>query len=107
MTALLADGKPAALPLEPWGPGTASCIWRFNRLYWQALSHWEQSTGREYELALPGGASDARNTAAVRELILELFKIWDDLDARGALPAELYVGRAGRGQRRAGQDLAG
>ena len=66
-------------------------------LYWQALSHWEQSTGREYELALPGGASDARNTAAVRELILELFKIWDDLDARGALPAELYVVELGVG----------
>jgi hypothetical protein len=97
VAALLADGKAAALPLEPWGPGTASCIWRFNMLYWQALSHWEQSTGREYELALPGGASDARNTAAVRELILELFKIWDDLDARGALPAELYVVELGVG----------
>ncbi len=97
VAALLADGKPAAMPLEPWGPGTGSCIWRFNRLYWQALSHWEQSTGREYELALPGGSSDARNTAAVRELILELFKIWDDLDARGALPAELYVVELGVG----------
>jgi hypothetical protein len=90
-------GPAAALPLEAWGPGTASCIWRFNSLYWQALSHWEQSTGREYEKALPGGTSDARNTAAVRELILELFKIWDDLDARGALPAELYVVELGVG----------
>jgi hypothetical protein len=90
-----AAGQP--LPLEPWGPGTASCIWRFNSLYWQALSHWEQFTGREYERALPGGASDARNTTAVRELILELFKIWDDLDARGALPAELYVVELGVG----------
>lgn len=98
VAALLGDGQSAAaLPLEPWGPGTASCIWRFNTLYWQALSHWEQSTGREYERALPGGASDARNTAAVRELVLELFKIWDDLDARGALPAELYVVELGVG----------
>jgi hypothetical protein len=109
VTALLAarDQPEAtrALPLEAWGPGTASCIWRFNTLYWQALSHWEQSTGREYEQALPGGTSDARNTAAARDLILELFKIWDGLDARGALPAELYVvelgvgngGRPGRG----------
>jgi hypothetical protein len=91
--------QPAAaqLALEPWGPATASCIWRFNALYWQALSAWEQSTGREYEQALPGGASDARNTEAVRELILELFKVWDDLDARGALPPELYVVELGVG----------
>jgi hypothetical protein len=100
VTALLdRSARPAAqpVPLEPWGPGTASCIWRFNALYWQALSDWEQSTGREYELALPGGASDARNTVAVRDLVLELFKIWDDLDARGALPAELYVVELGVG----------
>jgi hypothetical protein len=101
VAALLApgDGPRASrpLPLEPWGPGTASCIWRFNTLYWQALSHWERSTGREYEQALPGGTSDARNTAAARELILELFKTWDDLDARGALPAELYVVELGVG----------
>jgi hypothetical protein len=85
------------LALEAWGPGTSSCIWRFNSLYWQALSHWEQSTGREYEQALPGGTSAARNTAAARDLILELFKIWDDLDARGALPSELYVVELGVG----------
>jgi len=85
------------VPLEPWGPARQSCIWRFNALYWQALSHWEQATGREYEQALPGGQSDARNAAAARELILELFKVWDDLDARGALPAELYVVELGVG----------
>ena len=85
------------VPLEPWVPARQSCIWRFNALYWQALSHWEQATGREYEQALPGGQSDARNAAAARELILELFKVWDDLDARGALPAELYVAELGVG----------
>lgn len=85
------------VPLEPWGAGAHSCIWRFNALYWQALSFWEQATGRDYEQALPGGESDARNGAAVRELILELFKVWDDLDARGALPAELYVVELGVG----------
>jgi hypothetical protein len=66
-------------------------------LYWQALSCWEQVTGREYEKTLPGGTSAARDSAAVRELILELFKIWDDLDARGALPAELYIVELGVG----------
>jgi hypothetical protein len=85
------------VPLEPWGTSSRSCIWQFNSLYWQALSLWEQATGREYEQALPGGQSDARNVEAVRDLILELFKIWDDLDARGALPAELYVIELGVG----------
>ena len=87
----------ARVPLEPWGAGSRSRIWRFNALYWQALSLWEQATGRDYEQALPGGESDARNTAAVRELILEIFKTWDDLDARSALPPELYVVELGVG----------
>ena len=78
-------------------PGRDSCIWRFNQLYWQALSHWEVATGREYEQSLPGGESDARNIEAARELILELFRIWDELDARRALPEELYVLELGVG----------
>jgi hypothetical protein len=89
--------EPAGLALEPWAPGRDSCIWRFNALYWQALSGWEQATGREYEQSLPGGESDARNTEAARELILELFRLWDDLDARRALPDELYVLELGVG----------
>jgi hypothetical protein len=85
------------VPLESWATGAHSCIWQFNTLYWQALSSWEQATGRDYEQALPGGQSDARNAQAARELILELFKVWDDLDAQGALPAELYVVELGVG----------
>ena len=38
----------ARVPLEPWAAGRQSCIWRFNALYWQALSLWEQATGRDY-----------------------------------------------------------
>jgi hypothetical protein len=87
----------AVLALEPWVPGRDSCIWRFNALYWQALSYWERATGREYEQSLPGGESDARNTEAARELILELFRIWDDLAARRALPDELYILELGVG----------
>jgi hypothetical protein len=90
-------GASTRVPLGPWVPGRQSCIWRFNALYWQALSLWEQATGRDYEQALPGGESDARNAAAVRELILEIFKTWDDLDARSALPPELYVVELGVG----------
>ncbi|WP_162941636.1 hypothetical protein [Desertimonas flava] len=83
--------------LEPWTAGRTSCIWRFNALYWQALGHWEAATGREYERALPGGATDARNLTAVHELIHALFRVWDELDARNALPDELYVVELGVG----------
>jgi hypothetical protein len=83
--------------LEPWVPGSGSLIWRFNALYWQALADWEKATGKEYEQSLPGGASDARNVSAARELILDLFKVWDELAARRALPDELYVLELGVG----------
>jgi hypothetical protein len=93
----MAAGSSRRVVLEPWVAGRESCMWRFNTLYWQALSLWEKETGREYEQALPGGESDARNMEAARELILELFRIWDDLDARRALPDELYVVELGVG----------
>src|ERR1700704_2144120 len=85
------------LPLETWRPGSKSLIWGFNSLYWKALSLWEQATGKGYESALPGGASDARNVDAARELILKLFELWDSLSARRALPEELYVLELGVG----------
>jgi hypothetical protein len=96
-------GEPADLAgpgrefLEDWTPATGSCIWRFNALYWQSLSRWEESTGREYEQALPGGQSDARNAQSARELIGELFRVWDSLDDQRALPQELYVVEIGVG----------
>jgi hypothetical protein len=83
--------------LEPWVPGSASCVWRFNALYWQALADWEKVTGKEYEQTLPGGESDGRNTAAAREVILDLFKNWDELSRRRALPEQLYVIELGVG----------
>jgi hypothetical protein len=43
--------------LEPWQPASESCLWRFNTLYWQSLSRWEEATGREYEQALPRGGA--------------------------------------------------
>jgi hypothetical protein len=83
--------------LEPWVPGSESCVWRFNALYWQALAVWEKATGKEYERSLPGGQSAARDTTAARDVILGLFKIWDELAARRALPEELYVIELGVG----------
>src|SRR5215831_1173988 len=83
--------------LEPWQPASESCLWRFNTLYWQALSRWEEATGREYEQALPGGKSQARNTDTADDLIRQLLRVWDELDARRALPEELYVVELGVG----------
>ncbi len=95
--ALASPDVPARTVLEPWVPASQSCIWQFNTLYWQALRLWEQAAGREYEQALPGGRSEARDTGMVRELILELLRVWDELDARHALPEELYVVELGVG----------
>jgi hypothetical protein len=83
--------------LEPWVPGSGSCVWRFNALYWQALAAWEKTTGKEYEQTLPGGESDARNSAGAREVILDLFSSWDELASRRALPEQLYVIELGVG----------
>ncbi len=83
--------------LEEWGPTRRSLIWEFNSLYWQHLRRWEEVTGRGYESALPGGQSDARDVAPVRQTIAGLFAIWDALAQRRALPEELYVVELGVG----------
>ena len=101
VTAALAARDPGTetshVLLEPWRPASESCLWQFNTLYWQALSRWEEATGREYEQALPGGRSQARNTDTADDLIRELLRVWDELDARRALPEELYVVELGVG----------
>lgn len=99
LTKAALSGQAAAdrVYLEDWVPGRQSCIWRFNEIYWQFLSLWEAATGADYEQALPGGESDARNQGAVRELISELFATWDGLDARRALPEDLCVVELGVG----------
>jgi hypothetical protein len=97
VTAAILDGNPDRVWLEPWVPGSASCVWRFNALYWRDLAAWEKVTGKEYEQTLPGGESDARNAAGAGEVILDLFKSWDELASRRALPEELYVIELGVG----------
>jgi hypothetical protein len=100
-TKVALDGRRTTAPdrvlLEDWKPGRESCIWRFNEVYWQFLALWEQATGQDYEAALPGGESDARNRMALEELIRELFAVWDNLDARHALPEDLCVLELGVG----------
>jgi hypothetical protein len=83
--------------LEDWALGSASCIWDFNARYWADLALWERATGRDYEQALPGGESDARNGAAARDLIRRLFAVWDPLADAAALPDQLYVVELGVG----------
>ncbi len=83
--------------LQDWSAGVDSIIWAFNGLYWKALSLWEEASGRAYEQALPGGQSDATNVAGVRELITQLFAVWDSLADRNALPDALYVVELGVG----------
>jgi hypothetical protein len=97
MTSALLRRQPDRVVLEDWTRGSQSCIWAFNSLYWSELGLWEQATGRGYEQALPGGESDARNRAAARELIGELFAVWDRLAAQGALPDQLPVVELGVG----------
>lgn len=111
--ALAKDGQPASeiaqalaryhrgsterIYLEPWCLASKSCIWEFNTLYWKELGLWEAVSGQGYERALPGGESDARNSAAARESILELFKTWDHLAERRALPDQLHILELGVG----------
>src|ERR1700678_1050273 len=97
VTAAILDTNPDRVWLEPWAPSSASCVWRFNALFWQALVDWEKATGREYEQTLPGGESDARNAGAATETTLDLFKIWDELASRPRLPEQLYVPELGVG----------
>jgi hypothetical protein len=93
---LLHDGADRIF-LEDWVLGSRSCIWDFNARYWSALELWEKATGHGYEQALPGGQSDARNHDAARDLVTELFAVWERLESARALPNELYVTELGVG----------
>ena len=83
--------------LEDWTRAAKSCIWQFNLMYWSELALWEEVTGKDYAQALPGGESAATNTNAARAVILELFRIWDGLVERHALPEQLTVLELGVG----------
>ena len=88
---------PEAVMLEPWGPISKSCIWRFNAVYWQELAIWEEAAGHGYAQALPGGESGGTNTKATRASIEELFRVWDSLTERRALPDQLTILEIGVG----------
>ena len=79
------------------GPGKRELHLALQRPLLVRSRAWEKASGHGYEQALPGGESDARNRAAARDLVAELFADWDPLAAAGALPAELYVAELGVG----------
>ena len=83
--------------LEDFRPFRESIAWGFNRLYWHRLADWEQFTGRGYELALPGGKSDANHPAAVADCVADFWTLLRDLENRKQLPEEIFVMEIGVG----------
>jgi len=68
------------------------CIaWEFNRLYWNRLKDWEQTTGHSYEKALPGGQSDAHHPQAIADTVGDFWTLLKDLHSRNQLPEEIFV----------------
>lgn len=85
------------LVLENFVPQSKSAIWRFNALFWSELALWEQVSEHSYIQSIPGGQSGGTNTDAARALIKELFRIFDGLTRRHALPDQLTVLELGVG----------
>ncbi len=83
--------------LEPFKPMRSSMIWNFNKLYWQNLPDWERVSGKGYEQALPGGASDGHNPVAIKDSATSFWTLLKDMDSKGQLPPEVYVMEIGVG----------
>jgi hypothetical protein len=76
--------------LEEFGSFRSSIAWRFNGLYWHHLTDWERATGRSYDQALPGGKSDANDTAAVADSVADFWTLLKDLEKHNQLPPEIF-----------------
>jgi hypothetical protein len=85
------------LYLEEFQSFRSSIVWQFNRLYWQRLKDWERATGKGYEAALPGGASDGHRPEAIADSVDEFWKLLKELDAKNQLPAEVFLLEIGVG----------
>ena len=92
-----AEENERALVLEDWVPASKSVIWRFNAMYWGELALWQEASGHGYAQALPGGESAATKSESARTVVLELFRIFDTLAERRALPDRLEVLELGVG----------
>src|SRR3984957_5419947 len=85
------------LRLENFQSMKSSIVWEFNKLYWTRLRDWELATGKGYEQALPGGASDGQNPEAIAESVEEFWTLLRDLESKNQLPPEIYLLEIGVG----------
>jgi hypothetical protein len=91
------ETSPQKVILEEFRSFRKSIAWEFNRLYWHRLPDWEKFTGRGYELALPGGKSDANHPAAVADCVADFWTLLRDLDTRKRLPEDIFILEIGVG----------
>jgi hypothetical protein len=85
------------ITLEDFKSFRHSIAWRFNGLYWRRLNDWEQSTGKGYEQALPGGQSDGHQPEAVAASVAEFWNQLRDMESKKQLPPEIFVLEIGVG----------
>lgn len=83
--------------LEDWVRPSKSVVWSFNRSYWRHLAAWDETFGKDYASALPGGVSDGTSPAFWREQIETFMAVLDRLDEWSELPDELHVLELGVG----------
>ena len=88
---------PGRIYLEDFRSLRSSIVWDFNQLYWQRLKDWELATGKSYERALPGGASDGHHPQAIEDSARDFWKLLKDLETRNQLPPEIFVLEIGVG----------
>ena len=85
------------LPLEEFQSMRSSIVWEFNKLYWSRVRDWEIATGKGYEQALPGGASDGHNPEAIADSVEDFWILLQDLESKNQLPAEIFLLEIGVG----------
>jgi hypothetical protein len=76
--------------LEPFTPLRTGVIWRFNTLFWQHLPLWESASGHGFEVALPGGTSDANHPESVADAVADFWTLLKDLEGHNQLPQEIF-----------------
>ena len=85
------------LLLEEFTSFRTSIAWSFNSLYWRRLDEWEKSTGRSYQQALPGGASDASHPDGVADSVADFWTLLQDMEKKKQLPPEIFILELGVG----------
>src|ERR1700733_9329227 len=85
------------LPLENFQSMKSSIVWEFNKLYWSRVRDWEAATGKGYEQALPGGASDGHNLHAIADSVGDFWPWLRELEAKSQLSPEIYLLEIGVG----------